>query len=110
MHRAKDGSQSHRRRRAMSQMALGFSIPSAMSGNGAPTGLVRTIMSAPVARTLCTPFQRANVQCEVGLFYATTLIAIATDLQHEVRTHPQPRLAIAASEWRVILSYNRYDL
>ena len=81
-----------------------------MSGNGAPTGLVRTIMSAAVSKTLCIPLQRANVQCEVGLFYATTLIAIATDLQHEVRTHPQPRLAIAASGWRVMFSDNKYDL
>jgi hypothetical protein len=94
----------------MSQMALGFSIPSAMSGNGAPTGLVRTIMSAPVAKTLCIPFQRANVQCEVDLFYATTPIAIVTDLQQEVRIRLQPRLAIAASGWRVILSHNQYDL
>ena len=94
----------------MSQMALGFSIPSVMSGNGAPTGLVRTIMSAPVAKTLCIPFQRANVQCGVDLFYATTPIATAIDLQHEVRTRPQPRLAIAASGWRVMFSDNKYDL
>ena len=81
-----------------------------MSGNGAPTGLVRTIIPVPVTKTLCTPFQRANAQCEVDLFYATTPIAIAIDLQQEGRTRPQARQAIAASGWRVILSYNRYDL